>query len=167
MEQKITGIKTGADEYITKPFVFEYLNERIKALIKNRQVLKDHYSHDLGIENQQTLPGNLDKKFVNDFTATIERNLSKSDLSVNEIAHELGMSRIQVYRKVKAVLGFSVNDYLVSVRLKKAKHLLLNSEKSIAEIAFEVGFSSPAYFSTIFKAKFQRSPKDFKMSKMN
>lgn len=167
IEQKINGIKTGADEYVTKPFVFEYLNERIKALIKNRKVLKDHYSHDLNIEVNTNASGNLDKKFVNDFTSTIERNLSNSNLSVNEIAHELGMSRIQVYRKVKAVLGFSVNDYLVSVRLKKAKHLLLNSEKSIAEIAFEVGFSSPAYFSTIFKSKFHKSPKDFKTSKMN
>jgi len=167
IEQRITGVKTGADEYVTKPFVFEYLNERIKALIKNRQVLKDHYSHDLNIDTQALTPGNLDKKFINDFTSTIERHLSNSSLSVNEIAHELGMSRIQVYRKVKAVLGFSVNDYLVSVRLKKAKHLLINSEKSIAEIAFEVGFSSPAYFSTIFKTKFQKSPKDFKTSKMN
>ncbi|MGB4776184.1 MAG: response regulator, partial [Daejeonella sp.] len=167
IEQKIIGVKTGADEYVTKPFVFEYLNERIKALIRNRQVLRDHYSHDLNIDTHTLAPGSLDKKFVNDFTSIIERNLSNSNLSVNEIAHELGMSRIQVYRKVKVVLGFSVNDYLVSVRLKKAKYLLLNSDKSIAEIAFEVGFSSPAYFSTIFKTKFSKSPKDFKTSKMN
>jgi signal transduction histidine kinase/DNA-binding response OmpR family regulator/ABC-type xylose transport system substrate-binding protein len=167
MEQKINGIKIGADEYITKPFVFEYLNERIRALIKNRKILKDHYSHDLNIDVQTPYPNHLDKKFINDFTSTIEKHLSKSDLSVNEIAHELGMSRIQVYRKVKAVLGFSVNEYLVNVRLKKAKHMLLNSERSIAEIAFEVGFSSPAYFSTLFKSKFHISPKDFKTSMLS
>jgi AraC-like DNA-binding protein len=72
------------------------------------------------------------------------------------------MSRIQVYRKVKALLGYSVNDYIVNVRLKKAKHLLLNTDKSIAEIATDVGFSSSTYFSTAFKAKFSMSPKEFK-----
>jgi signal transduction histidine kinase/DNA-binding response OmpR family regulator len=167
MEQKITGVKTGVDEYITKPFVFEYLIERIKALIVNRELLRDHYNHDVEIETKLPSPGNLDRKFVNDFIATIEKNHAKSDLSVNEIAHELGMSRIQVYRKAKALLGVSVNDYLVTVRLKKAKYLLLNTGKTVADIAFEVGFSSSAYFSTIFKSKFNRSPKDFKASKLS
>lgn len=167
MEQKITGVKTGVDEYITKPFVFEYLIERIKALIINREVLRDHYNHDVDIEPKAFSPGNLDRKFINDFIATIEKNHAKSDLSVNEIAHELGMSRIQVYRKAKALLGVSVNDYLVTVRLKKAKYLLLNTSKTISEIAFEVGFSSSAYFSTIFKNKFNRSPKEFKASKLS
>ncbi len=167
MEQRITGVKTGADEYITKPFVFEYLLERTRALIANRQLLRDHYSHDLNIDSKMPTAGDLDRKFVNDFTATIEKNLGKSDLSVNEIAQELGMSRIQVYRKAKALLGHSVNEYLVNVRLKKAKYLLLNTSKTISEIAFDVGFSSSAYFSTIFKSKFSRSPKEYKASKLN
>jgi AraC-like DNA-binding protein len=72
------------------------------------------------------------------------------------------MSRVQLYRKVKALLGYSVNDYIVSVRLKKAKYMLLNSDKSISEIASDVGFSSPTYFSTAFKGKFKISPTEFK-----
>ncbi len=167
MEQKITGAKAGVDEYITKPFVFEYLIERIKALILSRASLRDHYNHDLNTETKLPSGGNLDRKFINDFIATIEKNHAKSDLSVNEIAHELGMSRIQVYRKAKALLGVSVNDYLVTVRLKKARYLLLNTSKTISEIALEVGFSSSAYFSTIFKNKFNRSPKEFKASKLS
>jgi AraC-like DNA-binding protein len=78
------------------------------------------------------------------------------------MSKELGMSRVQIYRKVKSLLGHSVNDYIVSVRLKKAKHLLLNTDKAMAEIAAEVGFSSPTYFSTAFKSKFGFSPRDFK-----
>jgi signal transduction histidine kinase/DNA-binding response OmpR family regulator len=167
IEQKIEGVKTGADEYVTKPFVFEYLVERIKALIKNRKLLRDHYIHDLNVTPGTTVPGHLDRKFINDFTSLIEKHVAHAELSVNEIAHELGMSRVQVYRKVKALLGFSINEYLVTVRLKKAKYLLLNTDKSVAEIALEVGFSSPAYFSTIFKNKVRQSPTEFRANKVN
>ena len=164
IEQRIVGIQSGADEYITKPFVLEYLHERIKALIRSREQLKEHYSHDLNIEMNGNTPGSLDKKFINDFTAMIEKHMANSELHVNDISRELGMSRVQVYRKVKALLGYSVNDYIISVRLKKAKHLLLNTDKTISEISTEVGFSSPTYFSTSFKSKFNLSPRDFKTS---
>ena len=168
IEQKIEGVRTGADEYVTKPFVFEYLAERIKALIKNRKLLRDHYVHDLNVSPATAAaPGNLDRKFINDFTTLIEKHVANADLSVNEIAHELGMSRVQVYRKVKALLGFSINEYLVNVRLKKARYLLLHTERSVAEVALEVGFSSPAYFSTIFKNKVRQSPTEFRANKLN
>jgi signal transduction histidine kinase/DNA-binding response OmpR family regulator len=166
MEHKIEGIKTGADEYITKPFIFDYLNEKIKMLIRNRESLKEHYSHDINAETSVVTPGQLDRKFINDFKAFIEKNISNEGLNVNEIAHEMGMSRVQVYRKVRALLGFSVNDYLVNVRLQKAKFLLANTDKSISEISHEVGFASAAYFSTMFKRKVRISPKEYKMSKM-
>lgn len=164
IEQKIAGVQTGADEYITKPFVVEFLIERIKSLIRNREVLKEHYSHELNIEAPTPGPGGLDKKFINDFTALIEKNIANPDFNVNDIGVELGMSRVQIYRKVKALLGYSVNDYMVNVRLKKAKHLILGTDKTIAEIASEVGFSSSTYFSTAFKNKFNMTPKEFKSS---
>jgi signal transduction histidine kinase/DNA-binding response OmpR family regulator len=164
LDQKIAGVQHGADEYITKPFVFDYLNERIKALIKNRERLREHYSNDLNIENPNAAPKGLDKKFVNDFSALVEKNIGNAEFNVNDIGRDLGMSRVQIYRKVKALLGYSVNDYIINVRLKKAKHELLHSEKTIAEIATDVGFSSATYFSTAFKARFNISPKDFKSS---
>ena len=162
IEQKIVGARSGADEYITKPFVLEYLHERIKSLIQSRELLREHYSHDLHIEPIASTPGSLDKKFINDFTALIEKNIANTELHVNDIGHELGMSRVQVYRKVKALLGYSVNDYIVSVRLKTAKHLLRTTDKTIQEISIEVGFSSPTYFSTAFKAKFKMTPRELK-----
>lgn len=164
IDQKIVGVQIGVDDYITKPFVFEYLHERIKALIRNREQLKEHYVHDLNIEPAANAPRGTDRKFVNDFAALVEKNVGNADFSVNDIARELGISRIQIYRKAKALLGHSVNDYIVNVRLKRAKHQLLHSQKSIAEIAAEVGFSSATYFSTTFKSKFHLSPKDFKSS---
>jgi signal transduction histidine kinase/CheY-like chemotaxis protein len=164
MDQKIAGVQSGADEYITKPFVFDYLNERIKALIKSRELLREHYSNDLNIETTTNAPRGLDKKFVNAFVALVEKNIGNADFNVNDIGRELGMSRVQIYRKVKALMGYSVNDYIINVRLKKAKHQLLHTEKSISEIAAEVGFSSATYFSTTFKSRFNLSPKDFKSS---
>ena len=109
-----------------------------------------------------TTPGALDRRFISDFKAIIEKNISNSEFNVNDISHELGMSRVQVYRKVKALFGYSVNDFLINARLKKAKHLLLETDKAIAEIAYEVGFSSPAYFSTAFRSKLGQSPKELK-----
>jgi DNA-binding response OmpR family regulator len=162
IEQKIEGIQIGADEYISKPFVFEFLNERIKALITSRERLKEHYSHDIHIEPQLGSPGQLDRRFIGEFKALVEKNISRADFNVNDISRELGMSRIQVYRKVNALFGYSIHDFLINVRLKKAKSMLLESDKRISDIAFEVGFSSAAYFSTAFRSKTGLSPKDFK-----
>jgi signal transduction histidine kinase/DNA-binding response OmpR family regulator len=164
IEQKIVGIKTGADDYITKPFVFELLHQRIQAIIKGREVLKEHYSQEVSLTPQLNTPGALDKKFLNDFRALVEKNIDNAEFNVNDIGPELGMSRIQVYRKVKALMDCSINDYIINVRLKRAKYLLLTTDKSVAEISTEVGFSSPNYFSTTFKTKFNLSPKDFKQT---
>ncbi|MHA6246937.1 hybrid sensor histidine kinase/response regulator transcription factor [Pontibacter sp. CAU 1760] len=166
MEYKIEGVQSGADLYVTKPFSYLYLCERIKGLIKNRQLLKEHYSSEVALNTKAVAPPKqLDKKFLNEVMAVVEKNLSNPDLNANSIAESLGMSRVQVYRKLKALLGYSVNDYVVKARLKKARHLLLHSDKNISEIAYEVGFSSPAYFSTAFKNHFDRSPSDFKAEK--
>lgn len=165
-EQKIEGVQSGADLYVTKPFSYQYLYERIKGLIKSREILKEHYNSEIALDPQASVPGQLDKKFINEFTAIVQRNLANPDLNANEIATNLGMSRVQVYRKVKALIGYSVNDYVINVRLKKAKHLLLHSDMNISQIAYEVGFSSPAYFSTAFKNHFNVSPTDFKVSRV-
>lgn len=164
---QIEGVQSGADLYVTKPFSYQYLYENIKGLIKNREVLKEHYnSSELTIDPQAPIPKQLDKKFISEFMAVVQKNLSNPDLSADDIAASLGMSRVQIYRKTKALLGYSVNDYVVSVRLKKAKHLMMRSEMNISEIAYEVGFSSPAYFSTAFKKHFNISPTDFKASRI-
>lgn len=162
-DHKIEGIQSGADLYITKPFSYLYLYERVKGLIKNRELLKEHYSSVVAVDTKSAAPPKqLEKKFLNDVMAVVEENLSNPELNANSIAQSLGMSRVQLYRKMKALLGYSVNDYVVQARLKKARHLLLHSRKNISEIAYEVGFSSPAYFSTAFKNHFHMSPSDFK-----
>lgn len=166
MEQQIEGLKLNADAYIVKPFNIRYLEETIRSLLKNREALKGHYTSELSRENNPGLASKkIDRKFVNEFAAVIENNIANEDFSVNDICTELGISRVQLYRKVKAVLGYNVNEYILDVRMQRAKYLLLNEDLSIAEVSYKVGFSSQAYFATVFKAKFGVTPKTFKEKK--
>lgn len=162
VEQQINGFDSMADAYIVKPFNYDYLLATIKNLMKNRMLLKSHYTSDISSGNRQPISKSLDKKFVNDFSGLVEQNLGNENFSVDEISKVLGVSRVQLYRKVKALLDCSVTDYIVSRRLKKAKFLLINERYTIAEITYMVGFSSPNYFSTVFKTKYGMTPSEFK-----
>ena len=156
-------MKNKADAYITKPFNMQFLEETIKSILKNREILREHYTSQLPVElKTQTVAKKLDRKFIQDFTSIVESNISNDAFNIDIICKAIGISRIQLYRKVKALLGCNVNDYILSVRLHKAKYLLNESDLSIAEIADKVGFSSAAYFSTVFKNKFLVTPKEFR-----
>lgn len=164
INERIAGIKLGADDYITKPFNYNLLAERINTLLISHQKLREHYTIELPSKPRQVPLSSLEKKFINQFVAIVEENISNSDFGVNDIYQKLGLSRIQLYRKVKAVLGYSVNDYINSVRLKKAKHLLTSSDHTVSEIAHLVGYSSAPYFSTAFKNQFGITPTEFKLN---
>ena len=97
-----------------------------------------------------------------DFAAIVENNISNDKFGVNDICDTLGISRVQLYRKVKSVLNCNVNDYIITTRLQKAKYYMQHENLTISEIAFKSGFSSPAYFSTVFKSKFGVTPTAFK-----
>jgi AraC-like DNA-binding protein len=128
-------------------------------------VLREHYTSELPAETRSNSSSKIDRKFINEFTAIVENNISNENFSVDEICKAIGVSRVQLYRKVKALIGYNVNDYILTVRLQKAKYLLLNEDLSISEISYKVGFSSQAYFATVFKSKFGVTPKAFKESK--
>ncbi len=164
IEDQIEGMKSHADMFIIKPFNLNYLEESIASILKNRIILREHFVNELPSESRSNASNKLDRKFISEFTSIIESNLSNEDLSVDDIYKGLGISKIQLYRKTKALLGFSVNDYILSVRLQKAKYLLMNEDLTISEVAYKVGFSSQAYFSTVFKSKFSVTPSEFKES---
>jgi AraC-like DNA-binding protein len=105
------------------------------------------------------------RKFINEFIAIVENNIPNEDFSVEDICREIGISRVQLYRKVKALIGYNVNDYISTVRLQKAKFLLTDMELSISDVAFRVGYSSQAYFSTVFKSKFSLTPTEYREKK--
>ena len=162
VEEQIKGAQAGADVYLTKPFNLRHVKEVINNLISNREILKDRYLSELAIDNPQESSSKLDKKFINHFITIVENQLSNPNLEIQDICQEMGLSRVQLYRKLKALLGYSAADYIKNVRLKKAQHLLQEGELSIGEVAYAVGFSSPAYFSTAFKAKYGISPNAYR-----
>lgn len=166
IEQQIEGLKINADAYIVKPFNVQYLEENIRSLLKNREALKGHYTSELpGDYQRNSSSKKIDRKFVSEFSAIVETNIANENFGVDDICKEIGISRVQLYRKVKAVLGYNINEYILDVRMQKAKYLLLNEDLSIAEISYKVGFASQAYFSTVFKSKFGVTPKTFKENK--
>jgi signal transduction histidine kinase/AraC-like DNA-binding protein/ABC-type xylose transport system substrate-binding protein len=166
IDQQIEGLKLNADAYIVKPFNVQYLEENIKSLLRNRETLKGHYSSELPHEkNRVSNTKKIDRKFVSEFSSIVENNISNEDFGVDDICKEIGISRVQLYRKVKAVLGYNINEYILEVRMQKAKYLLLNEDLSISEISYKVGFASQAYFATVFKSKFGVTPKAFKEKK--
>lgn len=168
IEQQIEGLKLKADAYIVKPFNMQFLEETIRTLIRNREILKDHYISELPNETLRTSASKkFDRKFINEFSSIVESNIANENFGVDDICKEIGISRVQLYRKVKAVLGLNINDYILGVRMQKAKYLLLTEDLSISEISFEVGFSSQAYFSTVFKSKFGITPSEFKAKKQD
>ncbi|MDR7128577.1 signal transduction histidine kinase/CheY-like chemotaxis protein/AraC-like DNA-binding protein [Algoriphagus sp. 4150] len=163
-EDQLKGVKTGIDDYITKPFNMAFVKERIKTILSNRSKIKAHYLHELPASDPTAQVDRSERKFVNVFTSLIEQNIGDPNFGVNEIGKEMGLSRGQLYRKVKSTLGYSVNDYIVKIRLKKAKYLLINDTCGIAEVAFKTGFKTSAYFSTVFKNAFDYTPSEFRES---
>ncbi len=163
-EHKITGLKSGADAYITKPFNMDVLNENIASLIKNRELMKSHFQKTEIKSTEVYTSESLEEKFLKKFKSIVKENLGNPDFGVKDICYELGFSRVQLYRKVKALLGTSVLDYINDLRLSKAKELIQKSDLNISEIAYESGFSSPGYFSTAFRNKYHVSPTEFKAS---
>ncbi len=164
-EQKVIGMQAGADQYITKPFNINYLTESIKTRIKNRELLMRHFNV-AEDEERVELPINLDQVFIRKFKDLIESHLNDSNLNVDLLSKELGISRVQLYRKVNALIGKNPSDYISDLRLSKAKKLL-QSDLAISEVAYQTGFSSPAYFSTAFKNRYNLSPKDFRSKKLS
>ena len=165
IEDQIKGIKLRADAFIVKPFNLEYLEETIKNLLNSRSVLREHYTSELPVEVRPNSTSKVTRKFINEFIAIVENNIPNEEFSVDDICREIGMSRVQLYRKVKALMGYNVNDYISTVRLQKAKFLLADMQYSISEVASRVGYSSQAYFSTVFKSKFALTPSEYREKK--
>ncbi|HSN60051.1 MAG TPA: response regulator, partial [Ferruginibacter sp.] len=161
-KQRIEGLETKADAYLTKPFNLQVVQETVRSLLANREKVKSHYSSEIFSEEKSPVGKKMDRKFISEFTGIVESNIGNEKFSVDDICKIMAISRIQLYRKVKLILNCNVNDYIVTTRLQKAKYYMQHENLSISEIAYKTGFSSAAYFSTVFKSKFGSTPTDFK-----
>ena len=166
---QIEGYKSGADAYITKPFQPDLLLARIGNLLRNRHLLKDLWGtssnatkkEDKTATTENTLlssEGTRENAFISRFKKVVEERMTDSELSVETIGSELGLSRVQLYRKVKALTGSSPVDLLRKARLNKAQQLLQTTDLSVSEIAYQVGFTSPSYFTKCYKDEYGKVP---------
>ena len=152
-EQRAEGYDSGADAYISKPFSEKVLLSRIGNLLKSRILLKEHY-----LETGESASRPQENDFLSRFRAKVQEHISDENLSVEQIGSEIGLSRVQLYRKVKALTGYSPVELVRITRLKAAAEMLKTTDKTISEIAYAVGFGTPSYFSKCFKELFGRQP---------
>lgn len=157
-EQREEGYGTGADSYLTKPFSGSVLLARVDNLLRNRTMLRSLFSGDKKEEAAEEQLGSRDQTFINRLRDSIRQNMGDSDFTVERLGEELGLSRVQLYRKVKALTGQTPVDLLKKARLERARLLVEKTDKSISEIAYEVGFTAPSYFNKCFKDEFGVSP---------
>lgn len=165
IEDKIGGVEVGADAYITKPFNIKHLETVIRNLIETRKKLFQRFSQDVYILPKEISSNLLDQEFLEKIIKYVEDNITSAELSVEDLADHLLMSPGHVWRKVKALTGTTTNEFVRNLRLKKAITLMNETNLNISEIAYKVGFSSPAYFAKCFKDQYGKSPSAFVTTK--
>ena len=161
-ESVILGMQAGVDQYLTKPFSLSVLRQSLSSLLFNREKLRYYYTNNIYRVEPESKFGTLEQDFISRMNSHIMENIDNPKFSVEELADKLNVSRVQLYRKVKAILGMSISDHINNIRLEKAATMLRDGKMNISEIAYSLGFSSPNYFSTAFKNKFGISPKEYK-----
>jgi signal transduction histidine kinase/DNA-binding response OmpR family regulator len=160
-DSKIEGLETGADDYITKPFNYEELSVRIKNLIDQRKTLREKFSREINIEPGLISGNSLDKEFMEKILNTIEENLANEKFDSDFLAKNMYISRSQLHRKLHAITGHGPGEFIRIYKLKRAAKKILERKLSITQIAYEVGFNSPAQFTRAFQKYFNCLPSEF------
>ena len=173
-QQYIEGLQTGADMYMTKPFSADLLLANIASLLANRQKLRQLFktqnlssalpttSQHSKLNTQHSTSISPDRRFLDTFLKAMDKHMSNTNLKIEVIGDEIGLSRVQLYRKVKALTGMTPIEILRETRLKRAMQLLKTTDKTVSEIANEVGFATPGYFSSCFKKQYDKYPTDIR-----
>jgi signal transduction histidine kinase/CheY-like chemotaxis protein/streptogramin lyase len=162
IEDRIAGLKTGADSYIPKPFHPEHLEVRIRKLIDLRNTLRKRFSQDIGIDVETMNIGSLDAEFLNKLNKVIKENIADVNLNVENLCQQVGMSRSNMFKKLKALTGLKPTEYMRNIRLHEALHMLIEDRSlNISDVGYRVGFNSPAYFTQSFRKVYGSPPKDF------
>ena len=183
-DNKLEGLRSGIDDYITKPFSASYLMARVENILQKRLLLQQYYQHRLSAavaphytamqENQEHIPqpsvpadllSPADQRFIDTVIADMQRNLANADYSVDDMAQATSMSRSAYNKKIKALMGQTPSDLLRDARMKRAAELIDEGQLNIAEVAYEVGYNDPHYFGKAFKAYYQMTATEWKNRK--
>lgn len=160
-EQKLEGFEIGADDYITKPFSFDILLVRIKNLIAKASLRQKAYQKQFEFQASELAISSLDEKLMQKAHELVEKNISNADFSVEELSREIGMSRVYLYKKLLSLTGKTPIEFIRVIRLQRAAQLLEKSQLTISEIAYQVGFNDPRYFTKYFKIQFDTLPSQY------
>jgi signal transduction histidine kinase/ligand-binding sensor domain-containing protein/DNA-binding response OmpR family regulator len=163
-EDILQGLEIGADDYITKPFSTTILCARVKNLVNLRRHLQQTIEREMKLQPAKMAVSAMDKEFMSELKAVIDKNLSEPGFTVEELSKQLYMSHSNLFRKIKALTGESPRDFIRSYRLKRGAEMLKSKSGNVGDVAFEVGFTSPSYFIRCFKEKFHRLPSSFMVS---
>ncbi|MFD1631403.1 hybrid sensor histidine kinase/response regulator transcription factor [Pseudopedobacter beijingensis] len=158
---ELEGLKTGADLYMAKPFTIDKLLYSLANLINLQHSLREKFTQKLSLEPNTPVIEHPDGHFIEKVLKVLEENINNPDFGVNEFAYEIGMSTPVFYKKIKAVTGLTVNNFIKSFRLKRAVQLLDQKAGTISEVAYIVGFTDPKYFSKEFKKQFGKTPSEY------
>ena len=160
-QSKVEGMDIGADAYIEKPFSVQYLEACIRNIITLRRKLIEKFSSEPTASVTEIASNPTDDKFLTQMNKTIEENIANSDLSVNFLAAELGISRSGLFAKIKTLADVTPNEMIQIIRLKRAARLLREGKYLVSEVGYMVGFSNPSYFTKCFQKQFGIKPGDY------
>jgi YesN/AraC family two-component response regulator len=160
---KVEGLETGADEYLNKPFNPRVLELKVRNLLRLRTQMREAFTDNktLSIEPKRVTLNSADELFIQQTMESIEANMTNAEFAIEDLCRDVAMSRMQLYRKLKALTGLSANEFIRTMRLKRAAQLLEQNQLTIAEVTYEVGFSDLPYFRECFKKMFGVTPSEY------
>ncbi len=160
-EQELKGLRSGADDFVSKPFNLRILKAKIDNLIQGRKALRHRYSQDVVLKAKDIAITPTDEAFLNRLQKVLDERLSEPDFNAASFCKILGMSRMQLHRKLMVFTGLSTTAFIRSQRLKQAVHILQTSDATINEVAYTVGFNTPSYFIKCFKETYKMTPLEY------
>lgn len=160
-EHEIEGLSVGADDYITKPFDLEILQTKVENILSVRQSLKKKYTGEMLLQPHNVLLNSPDERFLQKAIELVEKNIDDPDLDIERFSSEIGVSRMQLYRKLNALTEMTVKEFVKNIRLKRAAQLLIQKKMNVSEVAYAVGFRDLSHFRKCFRQEFGMSSSEY------
>ncbi|MFN0256942.1 hybrid sensor histidine kinase/response regulator transcription factor [Pedobacter ureilyticus] len=161
-QNKIKALEYGASVFIDKPFDVEYLLQQVETTLKNQQELKEKYSKRIQVDPSNVTVTSMDEELLRKAMKVIEENIANANYSVEDFVSDMNVGRTILYQKINDIVGMSIKEFILNIRLKRSAYLLEKSDLTVAEVAYQTGFNNAKYFSVCFKKQFDLSPSDFK-----
>lgn len=160
-DSRLEGLKTGADDYLVKPFSSDELVARVENLVNQRKALIEKFKQKMSVQPHEVVVSSMDERFLKKAMDIVEAHMDDTQLGVEAFSEAMALSRTQLHRKLKALTGLSASEFIQDIRLRRAAQLILQKADSITQIAYQVGFNDQSYFSKCFKKKFLVAPSDY------